>query len=416
MSEYVCHLRGLPWSASQTEIVSFLDINPEHISNVDITTNDRGKPSGEAFVTITDQGSAETALNKHKETFPGSSRWIEVIKSSQDRRKAQSANQGKSGSWDGVVRLRGLPFESGPNEVRNFFDGLNYINESLFCPRNERGSTGDAYVQFEDYTSANAALDKNKQLIGGRYIEVFKSNNNEMRKAMIQEIKNNAPPPNFGGNMGNNMGGNWGGLNLGGGGGGPMRGNNQNNRPGPYDRPDGNQGFSNQQNNGNWGGNQNNSFGGPPQQNGGNFGGPPQNDAFYGGAPQQQGQQNYGAPTGPTSAPPAQGAQVAGSSDCPFPHCIGMSGLPQGVQNKDVQEYFKPYKAIAINMTMGNGQADVAFKTHDDVIASMQNSGKPLNGNAITLTMKSTPPAPKNEAGFTMLNQGGAPPANAGGW
>merc|ERR1711988_1667339 len=200
---------------------------------------------------------------------------------------------------------------------------------------------------------------------------------------------------------------NWGGLNLGGGGsGGPMRGGRKNSgRDAPYSN---NQSW-NRPNNGGFNGG-NNNFGGPPR----GFGGPPQNGGFgsqnngFGGPPQNQGFSGSGQNGFPQQQgipPPAVTAPVGkpvGSSDCPFPHCVGLVGIPAGTQNQQIQEFFKPIKAIAVNMAMGNGMGDVAFKTHDEACSAMANNGKSLNGGNITMTLKSQGPPPVH-AGFTML-------------
>jgi len=367
--------------------------------------NEQGRPAGEAYVTITQQSSAEAALGKHKETFPGSSRWVEVRKSDAQKKSSHRASYGAT-KFDGVVRLRGLPFSSTIDDLKQFFQGLNMVEESIFFPTDRgTGSTGEAFVQFENYASAEAGLAKNREYIQGRYIEVFKSSNNDMRKAMIQHMKEHGPQNVGAGFQEKQVPQNWGGLNLGGGGGGPMRGGNRNNsggNQGPYSRPD-NSGWGN--NNNNSGGN----FGGPPSgfaQN--NWGNQNQNQNQWGGnsggnqsggpPPQSNG---FGAPPTQNAAPPQQAPQDPNN---PFPHCIGVSGIPQGTQNKQIQEFFLPNKAIAVNLSAGNGNGDVAFNSHQDACNAMSKHGTMMNGATLSLTLKSQgPPPPKVESGFTMF-------------
>jgi len=228
---YVLKLRGLPYSATEQEIVNFLEIPAEHMVQVDIPNNAEGRPSGNAFVVCNDQGSAENALNKNKQCMPGSTRYIEIFKSNEGEMNAikNRPTPGQSGNWDGVVRLRGLPFRATQQDVENFLQGLDYMPEGLYVCMKEKEQggmecAGDAYVQFLNYQSAEGCKQRNKQEINGRYIEVFNSSNNEMRGAMIKaaaaRVQQQAPvfvPPST-----------FGGLKMGG---GMMK---QNYRAGPY--------------------------------------------------------------------------------------------------------------------------------------------------------------------------------------
>jgi len=262
-------------------------------------------------------------------------------------------------SWDGVVKLRGLPFEGQAKDVENFFHGLQFIPNTIFCPRNDKGqSNGEAYIQFQNYDSANAALQKNKQEIHGRYMEIFKSSNSELRRAMILDLKARYGQPQA--QPGNNNvvtpSNAFGGLIMNGQGGGPMRngmgGPMGGNRPAPYQKPQSAFG----------------SFGG--------FGGP-QN------TPQ------------PQQAPPQ--VKQESTANNPFPHCVGMSGIPMGLTNQAVQEFFKPHRAIAVNMPPGGNSGMVAFKTHQEACNAMGKNGQPIMGVGIQLTLKSTAPAPANQ-------------------
>merc|ERR1711976_606768 len=99
-------------------------------------------------------------------------------------------------------------------------------------------------------------------------------------------------------------------------------------------------------------------------------------------------QQNRPAPYH-KPAVPAQHATAVNNS--PFPHVVGVQGIETGIVNSQIQDFFKPAKAIAINM-LGNGYCDVAFKTHDDALQAMEKDRMPLQGSSINLTLKSQPP------------------------
>lgn len=80
-----------------------------------------------------------------------------------------------------VVRLRGLPFTATENDIRDFFTGLDMVPDGIALQLNFQGrSTGQAFVQFVDVENANKALERNRQHIGSRYIEVFKGHSSDM--------------------------------------------------------------------------------------------------------------------------------------------------------------------------------------------------------------------------------------------
>lgn len=147
--------------------------------------------------------------------------------------------------------------------------------------------------------------------------------------------------------------------------GGPMRNNfaANNVRSAPYGMP---------------GSQANNSFGSPPS-----------------GAPVAFAGANPTSFANPAAAPanPVQAtiAAAGGNSGCPFPHVIHGTGFPDGVSNKDIQEYFKPYRAIAVKME-DDGSGDVAFKTHSDCVGAMGKQGNLLLGCMIRLELRSEDP------------------------
>lgn len=69
-----------------------------------------------------------------------------------------------------ILRLRGLPFQSTEDDVRDFFKGFS-VKEVHICKRSGR-LTGESYVQFDSSDIAAAALKQlDRKYIGQRYIE-----------------------------------------------------------------------------------------------------------------------------------------------------------------------------------------------------------------------------------------------------
>merc|ERR1711879_633746 len=68
------------------------------------------------------------------------------------------------------------------------------IMEYFFQPTNKARAL-EAYVQFSTFTEAKNAMERNRKTIGSRYIELFRSNNNERRTSLIQQKQREATNP-----------------------------------------------------------------------------------------------------------------------------------------------------------------------------------------------------------------------------
>jgi heterogeneous nuclear ribonucleoprotein F/H len=223
---------------------------------------------------------------------------------------------------DGVVRLRGIPFEAGKEEVVTFFAGLEIEENGVLMVTDFNGrASGEAFVQFTNMADAAKALEKNKESIGRRYIEVFKSSMEEAKRA--QGMMMGYGPPGPGGPMrGPGPPGPMRGGYGGGGGGGYGMG-----RPGPYDR----------------------GYGGGPPQGG------------YGGGPPMRG---YG--------PPGHMGPGGGGR-----HIVHMRGLPFRVTEQDIAEWFSSVADPIDVMIHYNhdgrpsGEADCMFGSEGDATRAL---------------------------------------------
>lgn len=86
-----------------------------------------------------------------------------------------------------VIKIRGLPYDTKANEVVKFFSNCHIIGgaDGIYFPMNERGlATGEAFLEMESPRDLEKALEKHKECIGERYIEVFES-----RKSVMERVK-----------------------------------------------------------------------------------------------------------------------------------------------------------------------------------------------------------------------------------
>ncbi|KAH7423193.1 hypothetical protein KP509_12G043400 [Ceratopteris richardii] len=85
-----------------------------------------------------------------------------------------------------VVRLRGLPFDCREMDVYEFFTGLDIVDILLVHKRGR--FSGEAYVVFGAPLHVDFALQRNRQNMGRRYIEVFRCKKQEYYQAIAMEV------------------------------------------------------------------------------------------------------------------------------------------------------------------------------------------------------------------------------------
>lgn len=85
-----------------------------------------------------------------------------------------------------VVRLRGLPFDCSDLDIFKFFAGLDIVDVFLVT-KNGRFS-GEAFVVFATPMQAEFALQRDRQNMGRRYVEVFKCKKQDYYHAIASEV------------------------------------------------------------------------------------------------------------------------------------------------------------------------------------------------------------------------------------
>jgi heterogeneous nuclear ribonucleoprotein F/H len=325
----ILQCRGFPFSIEKEEVLEFLGIDETKIEEFQSVVGTNGKPSGECFIVVDGEETRETCMEKHKKNYAETGRYVDIFKSSEiyyNRRV--TINTQFEREWDGIVRLRGLPFAGECKEmIEKFFRGCSIIENGIHPICNKSGkSTGEAYVEFASFSAATKALGKNKKSIGDRYIEVFQSSNNELRSALLAQSKLTYHAK-------------WADKNLKGTGGRQVG--------------------------------QKHSMGG--EANG-----------------------SASAPDGPdTKVPKTDGdtevkEETPAKKTSPYPYIVQLQVVPEGSTAAEIQKFFKPHRAIAVNVKAG-GEVDVAFKTHDMAVAAMAKEGNQFKGTDIGMILDSEP-------------------------
>ncbi|CAF4529088.1 unnamed protein product [Rotaria sp. Silwood1] len=187
----VVRARGLPWQCTDQDVAKFfrgLDIEK---GGVALCLSSQGRRNGEALIRFASTEHRELALRRHKHHI--GQRYIEVYKASgRDFLNVAGGSNSEAQAFlqrDGqiIIRMRGLPFDATAKDVIEFFtrgDIPTHIVDGeegvLFVHYPDGRSTGDAFVMLKTENEAAQALLKHKDIMGTRYIELFRSTTAEV--------------------------------------------------------------------------------------------------------------------------------------------------------------------------------------------------------------------------------------------
>jgi len=197
----VVRARGLPWQASDTDIARFftgLNVAP---GGVALCLSPQGRRNGEALVLFESLAHRDMALRRHKHHI--GNRYIEVYKATgEDFINVAGGNNSEAQEFLGrggqvIIRMRGLPYDCSAKQVIDFFntgeDACEVLDDDhgvLFVKKPDGRATGDAFVLFKEEGDGEKALQKHKEIIGSRYIELFRSTTAE-----VQQVLNRSTEP-----------------------------------------------------------------------------------------------------------------------------------------------------------------------------------------------------------------------------
>ncbi|XP_065221342.1 heterogeneous nuclear ribonucleoprotein F-like [Planococcus citri] len=374
LDDCIVKMRGLPWSATVEDILSFLGECSVKggKDGIHLTMSPLGRPSGEAYIELDTPDDAAKALKKDRQHM--GHRYIEVFRTSRSEMDWVVSRCGmnmENVMDEGCIRMRGLPYGCTKEEVASFFSGLTIVPNGITFATDYTGrATGEAYVQFVNKENVEKALKKHMEKIGHRYIEIFRSS--------LAEIHSQTGPK-----MRSSLSGGLG-------------------RSTPYDR---NERFGGPNRLGGGGG------GGGGGSGGGNGGGPPSMNRlsrFRGDAEWDDygdGYWNRGGP-GPVgrAKPPLRGGGGGGGGggyedeeymDGPR-HFVHMRGLPYKAIEDDIAMFFRPLEPVDIRILFDkterpSGEAVVEFASHEEAVEAMSKDKEHIQSRYIELFLDSVP-------------------------
>ncbi|KAF3832435.1 hypothetical protein F7725_026100 [Dissostichus mawsoni] len=191
-SETVIRARGLPWQSSDQDIARFFKGLSIAKGGVALCLNAQGRRNGEALVRFINSEHRDLALERHKHHM--GSRYIEVYKATGEEflkiagGTSNEVAQFLSKENQVIIRMRGLPFTATSQEVLSFLGPESPVTDGaeglLFVKYPDGRPTGDAFVLFSCEEYAQNSLKKHKQILGKRYIELFRSTAAEVQQVL----------------------------------------------------------------------------------------------------------------------------------------------------------------------------------------------------------------------------------------
>ncbi|KAG8179601.1 hypothetical protein JTE90_025766 [Oedothorax gibbosus] len=191
----VVRARGLPWQSSDQDIAKFFRGLNIVRGGVALCLSPQGRRNGEALVRFENQEHRDMALKRHKHHI--GQRYIEVYRATgEDFVNVAGGNNNEAQAFlsrggQVIVRMRGLPYDCTPKQVLSFFlsgetpcDVLDGEEGVLFVKKCDGRATGDAFVLFGSEEEAQRALQKHREVIGSRYIELFRSTTAEVQQVL----------------------------------------------------------------------------------------------------------------------------------------------------------------------------------------------------------------------------------------
>ncbi|XP_077375981.1 epithelial splicing regulatory protein 2 isoform X2 [Festucalex cinctus] len=195
-NETIIRARGLPWQSSDQDIARFFKGLNIAKGGVALCLNAQGRRNGEALVRFINSEHRDLALERHKHHM--GSRYIEVYKATGDEflkiagGTSNEVTQFLSKENQVIVRMRGLPFTATSQEVLDFLGPESPVTDGaeglLFVKYPDGRPTGDAFVLFSCDEYAQNAMKKHRQILGKRYIELFRSTAAEVQQVLTRYL------------------------------------------------------------------------------------------------------------------------------------------------------------------------------------------------------------------------------------
>ncbi|KAL6763408.1 hypothetical protein V8C86DRAFT_3012807 [Haematococcus lacustris] len=172
LPDAVLKLKGLPYSATEAQILDFF--KEFRVVRIAFVGEPDGRPSGLAFAEFETRDEAVRALSKNGQ-FIGE-RYVRLLHVTKNEMEEQSrlGTLAIPGAAAKLRTVRGLPYRSSPADILAFFQGYQYLPDSLQIGLDTIGRpSGEAWLSFSSPQEAMRSVKElNRQFMGNRYLEL----------------------------------------------------------------------------------------------------------------------------------------------------------------------------------------------------------------------------------------------------
>ncbi len=174
---FVVRLEGLPFRVSKEELLEFFaDCKlPQGVDSIHLIMNREGRASGLGFVEVCSLDDVHVAEALSKQYIGNHNRYANVIGCEDEElqwylRRRNDAFEAKKFR----IRMHGLPFRASEYEIAKWFEPDSICCDVEVHLNREGRPSGDATAFFDTEEQAERAMAKDRQEMGGRYINLTK--------------------------------------------------------------------------------------------------------------------------------------------------------------------------------------------------------------------------------------------------
>jgi RNA recognition motif-containing protein len=208
-STIVLRMRGLPYTARDSDVRDFFAQHQVDTAQGSVVVVTHGFQRGEAYVRFVSPAACATAYEACNRAHMDK-RYIELYPSTPGALDLQfAAEEQLASNHRYFIRLRGLPFQAGEGNIREFLEPLGYqaVLSVHLCTAADGRFNGNAFVELNSEHAVRDAMERlNKAQMGTRYIEIFESSMLERDASMMAERRRRRVDPS-GGRGGRGRGG-----------------------------------------------------------------------------------------------------------------------------------------------------------------------------------------------------------------
>lgn len=174
-----CTLRmnGVPYKTNSQELKDFFRDHAECL-DVRVVLNRDGFPSGDAVAFFADEAAVEAAMQCNKKNL--GQRYVVLQPNGGGGGGSSGGASHRNGSSNGhertddsglAVKMNGLPYDATEDDIHEFFNKVDAKCQNVRFLKNRGGrNSGEAVVTFGSKKEVEAALERNRDYLGSRYV------------------------------------------------------------------------------------------------------------------------------------------------------------------------------------------------------------------------------------------------------